>query len=176
MTFSAWLISLSLIPCRSIHVANSKIPFSFFVWLYPTVCMCCVLSHFSHVQLFATLWTVACQAPLSLGFPRQEHWSGLPFPSPDDLSYPRPLHWQVDSLPGKPRIFPTQGSNPCLPIAGRFFTVWATREAPIYHIFFFYTSIDGRLDCFCILASVNNGAMNIGMHKSFLIIVSVFFV
>ena len=39
----------------------------------------CVLSH---VQLFATLWTAAPQAPLSMGFPRQEHWSGLPFPPP----------------------------------------------------------------------------------------------
>ena len=36
----------------------------------------------SHVQLFATPWTVACQAPLSLGFSRQEYWSGLPFLSP----------------------------------------------------------------------------------------------
>ena len=36
-------------------------------------------------RLFATPWTVACQAPLSLGFSRQEHWSGLPFPSPEDL-------------------------------------------------------------------------------------------
>ena len=35
----------------------------------------------SHIQLFETLWTVACQAPLSLGFSRQEYWSGLPFPS-----------------------------------------------------------------------------------------------
>ena len=38
--------------------------------------------------LFATPWTVACQAPLSLGFPRQEYWSGLPFSSPGDLSDP----------------------------------------------------------------------------------------
>ena len=36
---------------------------------------------FSHVRLFATLWTVACEAPLSMGFPRQEYWSGLPLPS-----------------------------------------------------------------------------------------------
>ena len=35
---------------------------------------------------FATPWTVACQAPLSMGFPRQEYWSGLPFPSSGDLS------------------------------------------------------------------------------------------
>ena len=43
---------------------------------------------FSCVQLFATLWTVACQAPLSMGFSRQEYWSGLPCSSPGDLSYP----------------------------------------------------------------------------------------
>ena len=40
------------------------------------------LSHFSHVQLCETPETAAHQAPLSLGFSRQEHWSGLPFPSP----------------------------------------------------------------------------------------------
>ena len=37
---------------------------------------------------FATPWTVACQAPLFMGFPRQEYWSGLPFPSPGDLPDP----------------------------------------------------------------------------------------
>ena len=42
----------------------------------------CMLSHFSRVQLFTTPWTVACQAPLSMGFPRQEYWNGSPFPSP----------------------------------------------------------------------------------------------
>ena len=41
-----------------------------------------VLSHSSHVQLSATPWTVAHQAPLSMGFSRQEYWSGLPRPSP----------------------------------------------------------------------------------------------
>ena len=45
----------------------------------------CALSCFSRVQLFATPWTVAHQAPLSVGFPKQEYWSGLPFPSPEDL-------------------------------------------------------------------------------------------
>ena len=39
----------------------------------------------SRVQLFATPWTVAYQAPLSMGFPRHQYWSGLPFPSPGDL-------------------------------------------------------------------------------------------
>ena len=42
----------------------------------------------SHVQPFATPWTVAYQAPLSLGFSKQEYWSGLPFPSPEDLPDP----------------------------------------------------------------------------------------
>jgi len=42
----------------------------------------CVLSRFSHIWLFATLWTIAHQAPLSMGFSRQEYWSGLPFPPP----------------------------------------------------------------------------------------------
>ena len=41
-----------------------------------------LLSRFSRVRLCATPWTAAQQAPLSLGFSRQEHWSGLPFPSP----------------------------------------------------------------------------------------------
>ena len=42
----------------------------------------------SRVQLFATPWTVAYKAPLSMEFPRQEYWSGLPFPSPGDLPEP----------------------------------------------------------------------------------------
>ena len=45
----------------------------------------CVPSHFSYVQLFATLWTIAQQAPLSTGFSRQEYWSGLTCPHPGDL-------------------------------------------------------------------------------------------
>ena len=45
----------------------------------------CMLSCFSHVRLFATPWTVALQAPLSMGFSRQEDWSGLPCPPAGDL-------------------------------------------------------------------------------------------
>ena len=52
---------------------------------------------------FATLWTVAHQAPLTMEFPRQEYWIGLPFPSPGDLpdpgTEPTSPTWQVDSLP-----------------------------------------------------------------------------
>ena len=51
------------------------------------LCMCMV-SHFSPVRLFVTPWTVAHRVPLSTGFPRQEYWSGLPFPSPGDLPAP----------------------------------------------------------------------------------------
>ena len=62
-----------------------------------------MLSHFSHVRLFATLWIVVRQAPLSMGFSRQEYWSGLPFPSPGDLPNlgiePRSPVLQADSLP-----------------------------------------------------------------------------
>ena len=48
----------------------------------------CAYSSLSRVQLFATPWTVACQAPPSMGFSRQEYWSGLPCPSPGGLPYP----------------------------------------------------------------------------------------
>ena len=58
------------------------------------ICVCCMLCHFSRVQLFVTLWSVAHQASLPMGFSRQEHWSGLP-----------------TLLQG---VFPTQRSNPCL--------------------------------------------------------------
>ena len=48
----------------------------------------CVLSRLSSVQLFATPWTVAHQAPLSMEFSRQEYWAGFPFPSSGHLSDP----------------------------------------------------------------------------------------
>ena len=53
------------------------------------MCVCvCVCVCESCVRLSETLWTVACQSPLTMGFPRQEYWSGLPFPSPGDLPDP----------------------------------------------------------------------------------------
>ena len=65
------------------------------------------------VSLFATLWTVAYQAPPSMGFSRQEYWSGLPFPSPGDLPdpgiEPSSPALQADALnsdpPGKPPVY-----------------------------------------------------------------------
>ena len=60
----------------------------------------------SCVQLFATPWTVAYQAPPSMGFSRQECWSGLPFPSPGDLPdpgiEPGSPSLQADTLPSEP--------------------------------------------------------------------------
>ena len=61
----------------------------------------------SRVQLFANPWTVTLQAPLAMGFPRQEYWSGLPFPSPGDLpdpgikpTSPAPAGWFFTKPPG----------------------------------------------------------------------------
>ena len=58
------------------------------------------------VLLYVTPWIVALQAPLSMGFSRQQYWSGSPFPPPGHLPDPGILHWQVCSLPlappGKP--------------------------------------------------------------------------
>ena len=60
----------------------------------------------SCVQLFVTPWTVARQAPLSMGFSRQEYWSGLPFPFPGNLPYPgiepSSSELQADSSPSEP--------------------------------------------------------------------------
>ena len=54
----------------------------------------------SHVQLFVTLWTVTYQAPLSMGFSRQEYWSGLPFPSLGDLPDPG-IKPQISCIAGR---------------------------------------------------------------------------
>ena len=57
-------------------------------WVAISFSNACMLSCFSHVQLFVMLWIVAHQAPLSIGFSRQEYWNGLPYPSPGDLPDP----------------------------------------------------------------------------------------
>ena len=74
----------------------------------------CMLSHFSCVQLFATLWTLACQASLPLRLSREEYWSGLPCPSPGTLPYPG-----IESVS---LISPA--------LTGKFFTTSAPWEAP----------------------------------------------
>ena len=82
-----------------------------------------MLSRFSHVQLFVTPWTVACQAPLSVGFPRQEYWSGLPFPSPGDLP--------------DPGIEPVSLTSPAWALVGRFFTIFEPPDNGFCYFFFF---------------------------------------
>ena len=72
-----------------------------------------MLSHFRSVQLFATQWTVAPEAPLSMGFSRQEYWCGLSCPPPGNLPHPG--------------TEPTSLKSP--PLAGGFFTTNATWEA-----------------------------------------------
>ena len=52
----------------------------------------------SHVRLFATQWTVACQSPPSMGFSRQEYWSVLPFPSPGDLPNESTGFWRLADM------------------------------------------------------------------------------
>ena len=66
-----------------------------------------MLSCFSRVQLFVTLWTVARQAPLSMGFSRQEYWSGLPCPPPGDLPDPETEPTSLKSLALAGRFFTT---------------------------------------------------------------------
>ena len=82
----------------------------------------CMLSHFSCVRLFATLWIMACQAPLAMGFSRQEHWSGLSCPLPGDLP--------------NPGIGPASLLSPAL--AGGIFTASTTWEA---HLFCSFCSV-----------------------------------
>ena len=65
-----------------------------------------LLSCFSHVQLFATSWTVTCQAPLSMEFSSQGYWGGLPFPTSGDVSVPR-------IEPASPLLLRHQGSPHC---------------------------------------------------------------
>ena len=68
------------------HVEMEKSEEIIFIYIYHHLPVC-LLSHFSHVQLFATLRMTAHQAPISTGFSRQEHWSGLPRLSPGHLPY-----------------------------------------------------------------------------------------
>ena len=72
-----------------------------------------------------TPWTIACQAPLSMGFSRQEYWGGLPFPSPGDLPDPGIKPWspalQADSLPlGKP--------NPSLTVSSQRYSYHSSQK------------------------------------------------
>ena len=115
-------LKLTLCPCYTLMapLLPSPAPATYFPslsGLAPCVCAC-VLNQFSHVRLFVTLWTVACQAPRSMGPSRQESWRGLPCPPPEifptqgPVPVPRLLRWQADSSPPCP---PTSGITQTLP-------------------------------------------------------------
>ena len=73
----------------------------------------CVLSRFSHVLLFVTPWAVACQASLSTGFSRQEHWSEFPCPSPGNFPDPeiKPMSLTSPALAGRSATWEAQFSS-----------------------------------------------------------------
>ena len=76
------------------------------------MCVCVCVHVLSHFRLFVTAWTVAWQAPLSMGFPRPEYQSGLPFPPPGDL--------------------PDPGIEPASPVSPAFLITSTTREARVF--------------------------------------------
>ena len=107
-----WLQLLQVLPFPKKSVTGN----AFCLSLYMECCA--VLSHVSRVRLFGTPWTVGCWAPLSMGFSRQEYWSGLPRPFPGGL--------------------PSPGSEPASltssALAGVFFPTKAAWEAPEHRI------------------------------------------
>ena len=111
--FTAWAIRAAQI--LSIITSNTICWFPYYLHDLSIWCHVheCILSHFSYVQLFVTLWTRTLQVPLSMGFSRQEYWSGLPWPPPRDLH--------------NPGIEPVSLTSPVL--VGGFFTTGATWEA-----------------------------------------------
>ena len=102
--FSTWL-SLTNSTISDALIQEPRLPYC----LIYLQCLlhACMLSPFSRVRLFATPWTVVCQAPLSMGFSRQGYWGRLPHPPTGDLLDPgtEPMSpaLQVDSLPTEPR-------------------------------------------------------------------------
>ena len=86
MPARAYFLLFEVVKITLLHI-NSKFPHNFLKH-NRSIKHARVLSRFSHVQLCVTLWTVACQAHLSMGFSRQEYWSGLPCLPSGDLSNP----------------------------------------------------------------------------------------
>ena len=104
MTFSMFFF-FSLLLLKGPFPSFSASPeFYLKLWIKPV--HACMLSHFSFVQIFVTVWAVACQACLSMRFSRQEYWSGLPCSPPEYLPNPGmepgSFALQVDSLPLSP--------------------------------------------------------------------------
>ena len=120
----------------------------FFLKIWPHCPICILCMYVFVISPFATPWTVAHQASLSVGFSRQEYWSELSFPPPADLPDPE---IELVSL-----------ASPAL--AGGFFTSWATAEAPalcgdftILHLQKIYLRLPGSLPC------QQNSLLNFGM-------------
>ena len=86
-------VSLHLLPCTAIMHA-------------------CTLSCFSCIRLFAIKWTIVCQAPLSMGFSRQEYWSGVPYPLPENLPDPEmePTSPATPALQGDSSLLSPRGT------------------------------------------------------------------
>jgi len=88
------------------HIIYINIFYSYHIYYSYCIQHIVKVKSLSRVRLFATPWSVAYQAPLSMGFSRQEYWSGLPFPSPGDLTNPgikpRSPALQADALPPEP--------------------------------------------------------------------------
>ena len=74
--------SVQTTPLESCYASGPPNP-----WVDEKICCCCLVAKLCLI-IFLTPWTVALQAPLIMGFPRQEYWSGLPFSSPEDLPDP----------------------------------------------------------------------------------------
>ena len=125
--------------CYYVLILSPTLPHSS-SWYMLRSAMCC------HIRVFVTSWTVACKLPLSVGFSRQEHWSGLPFPTLGDLpvsgiepTAPVFAALQADSLSTEPSVKPT----------------WGGRKYPFAYVFLVCLPL---LDC----TVSNNGAMFCG--------------
>ena len=118
----------------------------------------------SHVWLFETPWTVDCQAPPSMGFSRQEYWSGLPFPSPMHESEKWKWSRSVMSNSSQPHgLRPTRLLHP-----------WdfPGKSTGVGCHCLLHLSVDGHLGCFHVLAIIKSAAtMNTGVHASLSIMV-----
>ena len=110
--YSCAPVSITSVFCPCSPMSGSTfLPLLIFELLLLEITCACVLSHFSHVQLFATSWTVALQAPLSMGFSRQEFWSGLLCPAPGESSWPRDQICVSYVSPALARRFFTTGTT-----------------------------------------------------------------
>ena len=131
-------------------------------------CLCVHAQSLCHVQLFVTPWTVAHQASLSIGFPRQDYWSGLPFllqgiflTQASNLGLLHLLHWQAGSSP----LYHLGSLTTCLPssylspqpkhqgkawcLKEHLRNVMQTKDVHLVHMGMFSANQFGRWECFC---------------------------